>query len=307
MVISVILCTYNRAAGLRQTLESLRDLALPPPHRWELILVDNNSIDGTRAVAEDFLKTPGITGTYVFEGRQGLSHARNAGIGAATGDVMVFTDDDVTVDRNWLAYLHEAFQRPDCAAVGGKIVPVWTCAKPSWLVQDGPYQLMKVIVSFDLGEATCPLKSPPFGANMAYRKGMFEKYGVFRPDLGRSGSSLMGCEETEFSKRLLDAGESLFYEPRAIVYHPVEPRRLTKRYFQSWYFNYGIARVKLKGTPGPETRGARRGLVTTALKNVVKWIITMESRRRFFHKLQVYLTAGELLESYRAARQGHVR
>jgi len=300
MVISVIICTYNRSASLRRTLASM-EASARPGDGCELIIVDNNSTDDTRQVATGFLNTSGINGAYVFEGLQGLSHARNAGIRAATGDVLAFTDDDVTVHPNWLASLRDAFLRQDCAAVGGRIVPVWTCPKPSWLVQEGPYQLAKVIVSFDLGDAPCPLKCAPFGANMAFRKTLFEKYGVFRPDLGRSGSNLMGCEETEFSKRLLEAGEPFVYEPRAIVYHPVEAQRLEKRYFQSWYFNYGVARVKINGLS--QTLAAAG---TALLKNIVKWMITFESRRRFFHKLQIYLMVGERLESYRMSR-GSVR
>src|SRR5437868_1294010 len=116
MVISVVLCTYNRSAGLRRTLESIH-AAAPPGLACELIIVDNNSTDDTRAVAADFLTASGINGRYVFEKRQGLSHARNAGIRAATGEVLAFTDDDVTVHPKWLASLGEAFLQPDCAAV----------------------------------------------------------------------------------------------------------------------------------------------------------------------------------------------
>ena len=94
-------------------------------------------------------------------------------------------------------------------------------------------------------------EEPPYGTNMAFRKEMFEKYGVFRTDLGRCGDSLIGNEDTEFGRRLMAGGERLRYEPFAVVYHSVPAERLNKRYFRAWWFAFGRAQMREKG---PRTR-----------------------------------------------------
>src|SRR5262249_35027180 len=157
----------------------------------ELIIVDNNSTDDTRAVVADFGRVSGIKVRYIFEAQQGLCYARNTGIKAAKGEIIAFTDDDVTVDPQWLRRLTSAFEQFECLGVAGKIVPVWPYQKPLWLQMEGPIRLMSVIVSFDLGEELCEIVIPPFGANMAFRKVAFEKYGFFRTDLDRSGNDLL--------------------------------------------------------------------------------------------------------------------
>src|SRR6266540_2548384 len=126
-MISAIICTYNRANSLQKTLKSLEDLVVPANLSWELIVVDNNSRDDTRAVVEGFARTARFPVRYVFAGRQGLCHARNTGITVARGEVMAFTDDDVTVDPCWLWHLKRTFDQCDCMGVAGRIVPVWTC------------------------------------------------------------------------------------------------------------------------------------------------------------------------------------
>src|SRR5271163_1575532 len=105
MKITVILCTYNRAHSISMALESVLASVLPPDVEWEVLVVDNNSKDQTRAVANEFcIRHPGRV-RYLFEEHQGLSNARNAGIREARGEIIAFTDDDVTVDSTWLQNL----------------------------------------------------------------------------------------------------------------------------------------------------------------------------------------------------------
>ena len=99
---TVLIATYNRAALLDETLASLRRLRVSPHLRWEAIVVDNNSTDGTRAVVERHARDFPVTLRYLFEPAQGRSSALNTGIEAAAGDVLAFTDDDVRVAEGWL-------------------------------------------------------------------------------------------------------------------------------------------------------------------------------------------------------------
>src|SRR5271155_1594923 len=120
-MISVVVCTYNRRESLRTALGSLAQLRAPADSPWELIVVDNNSSDGTPEVVKSFGAGSSFCVQYVFETNQGQSHARNAGINAARGDIVAFTDDDVTVDSGWLCELQKVFDEFDCMGVGGRV------------------------------------------------------------------------------------------------------------------------------------------------------------------------------------------
>jgi glucosyl-dolichyl phosphate glucuronosyltransferase len=109
MKITVIMCTYNRCHSVARAMGSVAASTLPNSVKWEVIVVDNNSSDQTRQVIEDFCGWHLGRFRYVFEPKQGLSHARNAGIQEAQGNILAFTDDDVTVQPNWL-------QKPDRAS-----------------------------------------------------------------------------------------------------------------------------------------------------------------------------------------------
>jgi len=299
-MISVVVCTYNRSESLRKTLGSLAQLWAPAGTSWELIVVDNNSTDDTAEVVKTIAATSNLSVRYVFEINQGVSHARNAGISAARGDIIAFTDDDVTVDPRWLCELQKIFDQFACTGVGGRIVPVGMCQKPSWLVLDGPHSLKSgTVVSFDHGEKPCELRTS-FGANMAFRRVAFEEHGFFRTDLGR-GSALMLGEDTEFCTRLLSAGEKLVYAPSAVVYHVTPRERMAKSYFQSYYFNYGryIARANRFPENAVLYFGVPRYLFRSLLEKFCRWMFAFDSQRRFRHKLELCESLGEISEAHR--------
>ena len=120
MNITVILCTYNRCATLSRALASVAASELPQVAKWEVIVVDNNSTDGTRAVVEEFCRQHPGRFRYLFESRQGLSQARNAGIREARGDILAFMDDDVTVEPTWLWNLTANLCDGEWAGAGGR-------------------------------------------------------------------------------------------------------------------------------------------------------------------------------------------
>ena len=98
MRITVILCTLNRCQSLAETLESIAISTLPDSVDWEILVVDNNSTDHTREVVEEFGRRYPDRFRYIFEPRPGKSYALNAGIREAQGEILAFTDDDVTVE-----------------------------------------------------------------------------------------------------------------------------------------------------------------------------------------------------------------
>jgi len=295
---SIIICTYNRSELLKEALESLLSLAVSPGLEWEALVVDNNSNDSTEAVTKSFCDKYPKRFRYIFEGRQGKSFALNNGMSEARGEIIALTDDDATVDPHWLTQLIDTIERFDCAGVGGKIVPVWKISKPSWLEMEGPYKLMDAIVSFDLGDRPCEMKTPAFGANMAFRKAIVEKYGPFRLDLCRRGD-LLGGEDTEYCRRVLKGGERLFYAPGAVVYHPVEEKRTHKSYFQEWYLCRGRASIREDGVPENATRYFKvpRYMFRILSAKILKWFFCPSPKLRFHNKLEIYETWGQILES----------
>jgi glycosyltransferase involved in cell wall biosynthesis len=306
-MLSVVLCTYNRAAVLGETLASLGQLRGASSLPWELIVVDNNSTDATRETVRAAEARGGLPLTYRFEARQGKSHALNAGLARAAGEVIAFTDDDVALHPEWLAEMARAFDDPRCVAVGGRIIPVWPRRPPAWYSTQGPHRLMHAIVEFDLGEAPRVLDSPPYGANMAFRRAVVIEHGGFRTDLGpRPGAFRLGGggEDTEFCRRLLQRGVPIHYLPSAIVYHPVEPERMTKRYFRRWYFNYGRALVRVSDLPAsvPRYFGVPRYLLRELATELLRGQCALRPAPRARHGLEAYRVAGEIYEHLQRAR-----
>jgi glycosyltransferase involved in cell wall biosynthesis len=301
MDVSVVLATYNRAASLQTTLETFSRLVCPPRLSWELLVVDNNSRDDTRELIHKFARTAAFPLRYVFEECQGRSAALNSGIAAARGEVIAFTDDDVLLHPDWLANLSRTFKRFDCAAVAGRVVPLWNHTKPEWLEMDG----QQAVVNFELGEKFTQIRVPPLGANSAFRKQVFAKYGLFRVDLGVNGSKhTVTCEDTEFGFRLLKAGEQIVYCPDAIVYHPVDSKRTTKKYFRDWYYYNGVSLTRTAGLPdfGVFYFGVPRWLYRELIANWVRWVFSFERNRRFNRKLWTYRSVGNIVESRRLSR-----
>jgi glucosyl-dolichyl phosphate glucuronosyltransferase len=298
MDVSVVLSTYNRAATLCITLESFSGLVLPAGLRWELLVVDNNSTDATREVAERFARDAVFSVRYIFEKRQGKSVALNAAVAEAKGEIIVFTDDDVLLHNAWLANLKKAFDEVDCSAVAGRVVPLWSHPKPEWLRMEGQF----AVTNFDLGDEPKQIRVPPIGANSAFRKDVFKKHGFFRLDLGpKGGRHTITCEDWEFGERLIRAGEKIVYCPAAIVYHPVDPNRTTKRYFLSWYYYNGISLTRTAGLPGEGIFwfGVPRWLYRELLTNFAKWMLTFRRNLRFNYKLSTYRSVGNVVESFR--------
>ena len=207
MLLTIALCTWNRVGLLVGALESFKGLRIPPQWEWEILVVDNNSTDETARVVERFSALLPIR--YSFEARQGLSHARNRASREARGELVVFTDDDVLADPNWLIEYAAAVEAyPDAAFFGGTIDARFAVKPPRWLANNFD-RFASAYALRNLGPGVHAVERPedlPFGANMAFRREAL-KNEVFSPDLGRTGTNLLGGEETEFMAHLLARGE----------------------------------------------------------------------------------------------------
>lgn len=238
-MMSVCICTYNRAASLRRTLQSLAAQTEVEWNNFEVVIIDNNCTDDTEAVVATFYGRLPLR--IVRERQQGLAHARNRALADATGDVVLFTDDDVRLDPSWLAaYARAVAAFPTSDFFGGRILPDWGVRKPYW-VGDKPIDLLDgVLVWYDHGLETRLVladETLPCGASFAISRALAERTGLFRPDLGRNGTDLGRGEETEFLMRARAAGATGVYVGEALCWHAVDPRRLTL----TSLFRYGLA------------------------------------------------------------------
>jgi GT2 family glycosyltransferase len=245
---SVIVCTYNRAASLQDTLAALAAQEAAPGLEWEVLVVDNNSRDDTRRVVEAAQRTwPRLR--YVFEAAQGLSHARNRGIAESTGEILLFTDDDVLPEPDWLATTLAGLARHQADACGGYIAPIWESPPPAWLTERFYGFLAVRTDRTDDYPITGP-EQAPFGANMAVRRRVFDQVGGFDTSRGRKGKVLASGEDGELFERILRAGFKAVFLGSSKVHHKVESFRLTKRYFRRWRFQTSRNIAQSRGVSG---------------------------------------------------------
>jgi len=207
---------------------------------YEVIVVDNNSTDRTRQVIEELMPQRQGWLRYVFEGEQGLSHARNTGIAQAKAPVIAFTDDDVTVARDWVRQIKKSLDKhSEVDYIGGKVIPQWPTTPPSWLTSDhwSPLALT------DHGNKPfyINLKTPRWmvGANLAVRRIAFKQVGFFAPEVQRVKDNIGSSEDADFQVRLWKTGRQGMYVPEMTVEARVQSERLTKAYHRQWYIGNG--------------------------------------------------------------------
>jgi glycosyltransferase involved in cell wall biosynthesis len=236
LTLSVIVCTYSskRWSLLQESMSALRVQTRAPDE--VILVVDHN--DELAARARDAF--PELCVVSNREER-GLSGARNTGVAEATGDVVVFVDDDAVPDPDWLEVLSAAYASPSVAGAGGEATPRPELELPRWF----PREFNWVIgCSYEgLPRSTSPVRNP-LGANMSFRRASLRLIDGFRSGIGRVGTKPLGCEETELSIRIHDAtGGSILYVPEARVRHFVPASRTTLRYFVSRCWAEGISKA----------------------------------------------------------------
>lgn len=315
--VSVLICTWNRAALLAETLASIAQLHVPPDIRWEVVVVDNNSTDDSQQVVDRLAAGFPVPLRYVFEPRQGKSAAMNNGLRSSTGSIIAFADDDVRVGREWLASLVRAFrEQPDIAYAGGPVDPIWEAPCPAWFERTDKV-LWGTLAILDYGPEPFVFEARqkiPLGANFAVRRSLVDAIGPFDPALGRdSGRVLLGQELPEFFARARAAGLRGVYLPEMRVQHHVPARRLRPAYFRRWWYGKGVSRARMEAMHpvtelGLDLRevatigGIPRFLFGSALRDAARWaaaLITRDQGRRFVAETQLCYFGGQVRERLR--------
>lgn len=250
-LISVIVCTHNRARFLPGALASVAEQDFPRAD-YEVIVVDNASTDGTRDVVTGFRS--GVDVRYLYEPALGLNHARNTAWRAAAGTYAAYLDDDAFAEPGWLAAIRDGFAAAaGPAIIGGPVEPVWQARRPAWL-SDGAAAALTIV---DWGPRARPLAEVPrewlVGVNFALPVALLRELGGFDPRLERSGRRLLSNGDTFLQRLAQRRGYPCLYHPGMRVRHLVPAERLTQRWFVRRYYWQGISDAVMEMIERPRT------------------------------------------------------
>lgn len=236
-MISFIICTYNRANILKKCIDSVVDSCSKHLDDIEILVIDNNSSDNTSVLVEE-LATRNEYIKYYKELNVGLSFARNRGIKEANGSYVVFLDDDVILDKDYLINLLQFINNNnDVVCIAGKIIPIWKQEKPKWFSDE----FFSIIGETRYGSEVRILEEReyPMGGNMIFLKSTFNEIGYFNTDLGIKGDKLFLGEEVDICERVRKRGYDLYYSPDLVCHHRVHENKVNKEYI--------LNRLRLEG------------------------------------------------------------
>jgi GT2 family glycosyltransferase len=265
---SVVVCVYTeqRLPRIRAALDSIARQTMPPSQ--VIVVADHNPVLCDRLAAE-YPDHEVIRSEY---GR-GLSGARNTGVEHASGNVVVFLDDDARAHPRWLETLLACYDDESVAGVGGMVLADWSPpGRPAWL----PEEFFWVVGCSYRGQPDVKAEvRNPIGANMSFRRSAFDRAGLFDSSVGRTFASArpLGCEETEFSIRLhrLSPGARIIYEPEARVYHYIDQSRATWRYFLGRCRAEGCSKARVSRLSGASAAlSSERSYVTHTIIRAVR-------------------------------------
>ncbi len=207
--ISVLVCTRNRGEKIGPC---VRSILASPLADMELLVVVQSDDDGTQRAVEAF-RDPRLR--YLRTPTRGLARARNVGIRASSGGVVLFTDDDCIAEPDWPGAILEEFDAdPEVGAVYGRVLPLGK-GKPGEHCPTVMESTERRVVR-NLEESTH--EAVGHGNNMAFRRELFARFGLYLEWLG-AGTPMRGGEDAEFTFRVLWAGTKVLYTPKALAHH----------------------------------------------------------------------------------------
>jgi glucosyl-dolichyl phosphate glucuronosyltransferase len=296
--LSLLVCTYNRCADLRDLLETALAQETEGRFTYEVVVVDNNSTDATRAVVDEFISAGHGNLRYIFEARQGKSHALNTGLKAVRGWAYVIADDDFVLPADWARGIYDGLtQNPDVSFVSGKVLPLWQAEPPDWLTS----RHWSALAMADYGDKQfltdeshqiCLLACAFRVADVAAVGGY---HGELGPQKGRTGAT----EDLDLLIRLWKSGRKGLYLPHVSFRHKATADRLTKSYHRRWHRDHGRSYAIMRSD---ETeKGARRlmgvpvYMYREAIRDALSWltcVVRGRSSDAFWHETHLRFFQG---------------
>lgn len=293
--VSVVIPTYNRSLSLKKTLESLLKLDYPSD-RLEIVVVDNCSTDGTKAVTEACQAQSRFRLRYVYESRQGAHFARNTGAKLAAGDILYFTDDDMIADPGLLRNLVPVFDMfPGVASATGRILPRWEVDPPRWILRDG----LSSWLGLQMRPETLVVSDANVGVysgHQAVLKDVFIRSGGFNPDIVKRET--VGDNERGLNLKIKKLGYRFAYVREAVTYHVIPASRMTQAYLNRTMAHQGSSesytwyRCERPGTLRLVTGIAKQlfGLCQAAVQGTARLVLWRSSWRVHLAKTYYYLS-----------------
>jgi glycosyltransferase involved in cell wall biosynthesis len=303
--VTVAICTWNRARLLGQSLESFQSLRIPEGVSWELLVVNNNCTDDTDQVVGQYADRLPLV--LCHERRPGLSNARNHAVERASGEVILWTDDDVIADPDWVAETLRAFEDHQAALVFGKVLPWWETAPPPWFSEqfEGLFSLL------DYGPkpfVVADRRYQPYGVNMAMRREVFREVGGFQNEAGKLNKKTAAfCEDADYFYRVMDRSLRVAYTPHARIRHFIPRERCTKEFYRSraWLGSSShLYLLQRQGAEIPRLLGLPRYYYRMSLGHLKRYLGALCRRNEsdaFFYELKMIRFAGLLREALRQA------
>jgi glycosyltransferase involved in cell wall biosynthesis len=236
--ITALVCVYNGLPDIEDLLKSILAQETGQQFTYEVLVVDNNSTDGTRDLLEQYAARYMDLLRVIEEKRQGLSYALNTGLQAARGAICFTIDDDLVAPKGCLRGVWEAFRvHPEVSFLGGKVLPIWPGPVPSWLTSDH----WSPVAICDYGDMPRRVDA---NAQICLLTGSFLRsdllaVGGYRTELGLRPGQLGGVEDVDVYTRLVRAGRCGIYVPEVVVYHKIDAQKLTKKYHRKWHTGHG--------------------------------------------------------------------
>jgi len=248
---SVILCTYNRRNFVLAALASLRRQTLSCEN-FEVIVVDNGSQDGTVGAVSSYVQREQKQGNRsediwqvqcLSEPRNGLAHARNTGLLAATGEIAVFLDDDTLVEPHMLERLQRTYEETDADAVGMRVTLYWDVVAPHWMVRE----LLETLGYFSPEAQRVQFASKDHFASCGFsvKIAALRSINYFTPFLSKRADLPASTEVADLCLRLHETGHTLWYEPEALLMHRATSARLRRAFFVGRAYWQGRSEIML--------------------------------------------------------------
>jgi GT2 family glycosyltransferase len=306
-MLTVLICTHNRASLLSRSLESINS-ARRPVEGVKLLVIANNCSDATHAMLDEYVRSPGdrLPLRWIAEKRPGKSHALNRGMTEVDTPLVSFVDDDHRIDSGYLEAIRDAARdTPTADIFCGRILPDWDGSEPRWVHDQGRYRIYPLPVPrFDLGAAPMnitPEVAVPGGGNLFLRTAWLLRVGPFATDLGPTGHDLGGAEDSDWVLRAFALGAQIRYVPDVLQYHYVDANRLTLGYIIHKAYKRTASTVRLHASPTRENSvpaHVYRKLASYVFAAVTAW----RSDRRRFYIVRVAAALGEISGHRRVGR-----